>query len=182
MASIPTPHTYTVGEIVTASTMNGVRDALRFLIGGAATYKPSMRAYMLTTGQSIPNNTATAIKFNTKLEATDTAYSTSTGIYTVVTAGLYIVTYAAAFASLSAGVADYWITATSAGATGRSTPITAASDSFARAQGSSIIRAAVNDTISVQVIQTSGGSSTTNVGLGSAGSPGVYFALDWISA
>lgn len=181
MSVIPTPHTFTVGEVVTAATMNGQRDAFRFLLGGAATYKPSFRAYMATTGQVLATGTNTTIKFNTVLEDTDSAYSTSTGIYTCATAGLYSVSYSFCVASISSNEMDMWITATSVPSFGFARAV-GSSDSLGRCAGSGIVRLAAADTIKIVGVQGTGGNVTTGIGLGSTFTPAVYFAADWISA
>lgn len=60
MASPLTPATYIASNPLTAAQMNAVRDNVT-----AAQNPATVQCYQLTTGQSIPANTITAILFNT---------------------------------------------------------------------------------------------------------------------
>ena len=90
MATVPVPRTWVNGEFVTDAIMNGstgIRDALDFLLD------PPGAQVRRGTAQSIPNNTATAIVFDTEDLDNDGMHSlvTNPSRLTCVTPGRYLV-------------------------------------------------------------------------------------------
>lgn len=89
MATIPTMHTFTVGEVATAANLNNnTVSAFAFLTA------PPLCSLRQTTGQSLPNvSTSTALLFDTEDIDTDNGHSTSsnTSRYVSQTAGWYTV-------------------------------------------------------------------------------------------
>ena len=85
------PKTYNVGDVLTASEMNTYqRDNLLALVGANPIIVPSCRAYN-DAAIAIPNNSSTALTFNSERWDTDTIHDTSTnpGRLTCTTAGIY---------------------------------------------------------------------------------------------
>ena len=90
MATIPTPRTWSPGEILTAPRMNAeLRGALAFLLD-----PPRCHAYDASS-LALPNATTTLVTFDSEVYDTDAMHSTSsnTSRVTFTTAGLYEVHY-----------------------------------------------------------------------------------------
>ena len=86
MATVPSPRTWTVGELLTAAKMNtDVRDGLNFLLSG----KPLCR--MKWPGGTSAVGWGSFIEFTTEIVDRDNGHSTSTNQsrYTAQTAGWY---------------------------------------------------------------------------------------------
>lgn len=169
-----TPHTITVGELVTVDTMNDEWGGnVAFLAN-----PPACRVYHNTT-QSISNSTKTALSFNSERYDTDTMHDTATNNtrLTIKTAGLYIVTGHAAFAGNSTG--DRSIIVRLGGATeiaGNLQRAPSGVTEWAVMSVATIYRFAVNEYVELLVYQTSGGAlSTTQVA-----SLTPEFAATWI--
>lgn len=173
MATIPSPRTWVTGEVVTAAEMNtDIRDAVKFLLGGASTRKPSFRTHLSAVVSIANNTTATAI-WNTADEDTDSGYSTGSGLYTVATAGLWVFNARSLWASNAAGTR---ILAMRVNSVSSSTQfVSAAVDGFGRSSTTLVARCAVSDIVDATVFQSSGGA--LNFGTGEAG-----FAGAWIAA
>lgn len=83
---LPSPRTWTVGELLTASKLNtDLRDGLNFLLA------PPLAMLVKSGTQSIPNNTATAVTWETEQIDRDGGHSTSsqTSRYVCQTTGWY---------------------------------------------------------------------------------------------
>jgi hypothetical protein len=175
MATIPSPPTFTAGQVITASTFNtNVRDATHFLTG-----KP-LCALSNSVVQSIANNTATAATFDTEATDSDNMHSTvtNTSRLPAVTPGWYMVSGNVPFASNATG--SRWIafqvnglpasrigfTQTgSAGGSGPETALSSAAPVFLN----------VNDYVEMIVLQTSGGALNIDTANG-----GVRLTALWI--
>lgn len=109
---IVTPRTWVAGDVLTAAQLNvDVRDNVTFLAN-----PPSCRVTNSTT-QSLTDNLETVLTFDTETYDTAGMHSTAvnTGRITIVTAGLYLLTFSAtlqasadtsdAYADLQLGVA-----------------------------------------------------------------------------
>jgi hypothetical protein len=86
MATLPTPRTWTVGELLTAAKLNAdLRDGLNFLL------RPPLCILELNHSQSIPYNNDTIINLDYERVDTDNGHSTTTNPerYVVQTAGWY---------------------------------------------------------------------------------------------
>lgn len=104
MATIPTPRTWVTAEVVTAAYMNGVRDALTFLLAW-----PAVKVYHTTT-QAIATATsgATALTWDSELGDNDAMHSTVTNPtrLTIVTAGDYLVSFGVQWAHHATGTRE----------------------------------------------------------------------------
>jgi len=90
VATIPGMHTFAVGEVLTAATLNTyLRDAVNFVLKK----RPMMRCAQTSGGgTSLANTTWTNIGNMVVIVDSDSGLNTSTGTYTVPNAGWYIVT------------------------------------------------------------------------------------------
>lgn len=101
MATIPSFRTWTTGEVVTAAMMNSnVRDAGNFFLSW-----PVCEARQ-TVAQSLPNNSATGVTFDTNDIDTDSAHSTVTNPsrYTAKTQGRFQVSGKCSFTANATGI------------------------------------------------------------------------------
>lgn len=106
MATLPNPRTWSVGEVVTAALVNAeLRDALNFMLQA-----PYCEVSHNTT-QSIANNTAVEVTFNTEWYDTDSMHDTATNNsrITSATTGIYLVTAQVAFAPNTTGTRELWL-------------------------------------------------------------------------
>ncbi len=126
-------------------------------------------SYTLTTGPSVAAS-STAIKYDSQNWDTDSAYNTSTGVFTVPTgkAGYYIVRAGAAITQNAAQTQAFGISVAQAVGTTRSVTIaqtnvqTAANNNY-RMMGSAIFKCAAADTLTINFISTTAsGSLDTN--------------------
>lgn len=160
----PSQNTEAVGDLVTASLWNDdVRDAVNWIIGNAAGRRPSLRAHM-AAAQSIPNSTTTTVKFDTNDEDTDSAYSTTTGVFTCVTAGLYLFVVHMAFAANATGTRTHSLLSTGAPTQAVPAIVSAAVDGTGHGNAVLLTRLTVGQTVQFQVAQTSGGALNTATG------------------
>jgi hypothetical protein len=83
--AVPVPRTWVVGEVVTAAYMNGVRDALNYLLA------PPLVDLSQNVAQSLPNNSLTAVAWDTEGYDSDGTHSTVTNTtrITFITPGWY---------------------------------------------------------------------------------------------
>lgn len=103
MATVPDPRTWSVGEVLTATLLNAqVRDPLDFLLG------PPYAEVAHSANQSIPNNTDTALNWNSEFADTDGGHDTVTNNtrYTAQTSGIFLCQAHAAFAGNATGKRD----------------------------------------------------------------------------
>ena len=112
MATIPTPHTWVANDDATSGFLQTNTDASNFLLGGAAGRKPRIQVVMGATAQSIANAAETTLLYQTVNFDDDSAYSTVTGVYTIVTPGTYMFTATMTWASSAVGVRELGIIAT----------------------------------------------------------------------
>lgn len=86
MAIVPTVRTWSVGEVVTALTLNGIRDGLRFLLSG----RPKL-VLRQTTQQVVPMTGGSALAFQFEGIDSDGMFDGATDAtkVTVQTAGWY---------------------------------------------------------------------------------------------
>jgi hypothetical protein len=85
VATVPSPRTWTAGELVTAAYMNGLRDALNFLLN------PPVGEFQQTVAQSVATGSWTDLTFDGETIDSDNAHSTVTNTprYTVQTPGMF---------------------------------------------------------------------------------------------
>jgi hypothetical protein len=171
MATVPTPRTWVVGEVVTAAKMNELRDALSFLL------QPPI--FELTHSSSISPATSTnaVMPFNGEVIDRDGGHNTVTNNsrYTSQTAGYYLLTGAVGFVSnatgkrellfLVNGVDEYYVSSIPGLAAG-----------FSGCSSSGRVYLAVGDYAEVNVWQNSGGALATNNTRG-----GPRFGGHWVS-
>lgn len=95
MATIPVPITWTAGQVVTAAQMNGLRDALNFLLN------PPQAGLRQTVAQSLTTAVTAGLTMDTEDRDNDGGHSTvtNTNRYTCQTAGWFLLHGGAAFAS-----------------------------------------------------------------------------------
>lgn len=173
------PAAAVAGQPTHASTQfNQLASQVTYLIGGATGRRAVMRANFASTLQSVPNNASTNIVFPQLLQDTDGGYSTSTGIYTVQTAGIYLVNARSYWASNATGIRGLWVNHSSSSA-GESW-MTASSDaaSNGRANITTIVSAAVGETFNVVAYQNSGAA----LNFGVANSDIGEFTVVWLSS
>lgn len=86
MGTVPSTHTWTPGETVTAALMNQVRDALDFLLSTRPLFTATQ-----TVAQSVAEGTWTPVTFTSETIDRDNGHSTSvnTSRYTAQTPGYY---------------------------------------------------------------------------------------------
>ncbi|MGZ4663727.1 MAG: hypothetical protein ACXV5Q_01405 [Frankiaceae bacterium] len=179
MATVPTQSTFTDGNVLTAAQLNSnVRDAVNFLLGGSAGRKPVCRVNFASTLQSVATGTVTTIVFPQVLQDTDGAYSTSTGTYTVATAGLWLVNVRSYWAANATGIRGLWVNH-NGGSAGESW-LNSNSDTGnnGRANVTTIVPASVGDTFTAACLQNSGGA--LNFGL--ANQELGYMTLTWLGS
>lgn len=166
MSTIPTPHQFTAGEYPTAANLNsGAYTGVLFALGGGSGRKETFRAHM-ATAQSVPNSSSTTIKFDTVDEDTDSAYSTSTGVFTCVTPGLYLFVTYVSWAANTSGVRTLEFASTG-DPTACYAPTISPTAPFTSAPCTLPFRTrlAEGDTVEVKVNQTSGGALNTATGI-----------------
>lgn len=87
MATLPSPRTWTVGELLTAAKLNtDLRDGLNFLLG-----PPRAWLEKVSSGQTIANLIQTSVLFDAEMLDSDNGHSTvtNTSRYTAQTAGWF---------------------------------------------------------------------------------------------
>jgi hypothetical protein len=174
MVAPPNPRTWVNGEYVSDATLNGpngIRDALRFLLD------PPRCKCRQTAAQSIPTGTWTPVTFTTEdydNEAT-AAYLSGTGMHdpatnpsrvVAQTAGSYLVTAIAYFATSSAGARGAKLTVNGV-VLPNSQILVGANPTATRPTGvptTNIISLSVGDYVELQAFQDSGGALSTTFG------------------
>lgn len=175
MATIPTMRTWVTGEVVTAAEMNSnIRDAGNFLLGGAASRRPTLFAG-LTANQTITSGVNTVVAFNSAGIDTDSGLNTSTGVYTVATAGLWLFTGMMFWTGNGTGYRSIAIFVSGGEAAAMFLNATPDPGSSGRSPIVNIGSRAVGNTCDMRVTQTSGG----NLALLSAET---YMAAVWLTA
>lgn len=179
MGTVPSPYTPTAGDDATQARVLTWADAANYLLGNATSggsKRPLVRLEQATP-QSIPNNTETAVLFDTESVDYDNGHSTvtNTSRYTAATAGWVVVMGGVTWASNATGVRH--ATVRSNGTTVRAKEIrTATNGDFTIMTISALVFLNVGDYIEITCLQTSGGAlSITNNFVGS------WMALYWLS-
>lgn len=168
MGSVPAnPASYTDGEIPPATKLNQPVTAAGFLLA------PPTCVLTTTTTINPASGAATVQTFNTTTEDTDGMADLANNQIVCKTAGLYVLTGYLAFASNATGYRGALIYVNGAivvsdyrpAVSGQATPIPVESRPF---------RLAVNDTVQLRGIQTSGGPLLTQITNGTA-----YLSARW---
>lgn len=177
-------HTFTVGETVTAATLNThLRDNTTYL------YDPPMCLATRATGLSCVNATVTPVLFNTADKYdTDTMHDivTNAGRITANTAGVYSFYANVAFAAAAGGVRYMWLSynGVQAIASFIDESPTASHETLMSCAGT--YKMAATDYVECQVYQNSGSSLSlpgTNTSLGtSANFVPSFFGAQWMGA
>jgi hypothetical protein len=163
VATLPSPHAWVAGDDATSANLQSMTAGLNFLLGGPPGAKPSFRM-VATSTQWIANATTTTLIYGQVNEDNDSGCNAAAGEYTVRTAGLWLFTVAVAFASSTLGGSRH-LYAIGSGAMNPATAhiaIGPAADPTGRLSTSLLARCAVNDTISAQVWQDTGGGLYTD--------------------
>lgn len=99
MATVPSPATFTTGEVVTAAKLNTeIRDAVNFILN-----PPQVRLY-LTANQSTASTTVTVLSGWTELRDSDAMYAAGSPTrITFNTSGVYQVSFGIRYANNTTG-------------------------------------------------------------------------------
>jgi hypothetical protein len=155
MATVPLPHLFAVGELVTADNINTYYSGISFL-ENVPIFDGSQ-----ATPQSIPNNAFTSVNIDTTVIDTYNGHSnvTNNSRYTAQVAGWYLPTAGATWATNPTGNRDYAFAknGTAIGATSAAYP-TVASGVPAGAPNSRMVFLNIGDYVEFQVLQSSGGA------------------------
>jgi len=185
MATVPpVAHTWSAGDDATSTNLQTLTDVINFLRGGTPTARPTLRALLTSAGTTALANGATAaIPLNAVLEDSDGAYNPASGVYTVKTPGLWLVTGQVAFAGNTTGVRQAFIVAggTASPIVGLATELAASVDANGRCNATLLTRFAANDTFNLSGFQNSGGVLGLNTAP-SLSQPGVALQAVWMSA
>lgn len=177
MATVPTPRTWTVGELLTAAKMNtDLRDGLNFLLSG----KP-LAILGRNASQSIPNGAGTPIAWDLETVDRDGGHSTVTNNsrYTAATAGWYRVQGSVQWTANATGIRDCGFVVNAAI---QNHSFTGLGSSVANhgVQNDGLVLLAVNDYVEFSVTQTSGIALSINPSGG--GDQRNRFILEWTSS
>lgn len=171
MATVPLPHQFAVGEVVTADNINTLYSGISFLEN-----RPLFKA-TTTVNVSIPNSAFTVVTWNNNVVDTYNGHSvtTNTSRYTAQVAGWYWATADTQWANNATGIRDalFSVNGTTLGETfvGGWTGWNNSGLSGGLAAAPGPIFLNVNDFLEVQVFQNSGGALNLVVGM---------FAAIWI--
>ncbi|MFI7643748.1 hypothetical protein [Nonomuraea sp. NPDC049400] len=174
MATVPTPRTWTVGELLTAAKLNtDLRNGLNFLLSG----KP-LAILGKTGNQTIPNSAWTTITWNSETVDRDAGHdnATNNSRYTAQTAGYYRVVAALLWNSgFTAKIRQTMVVKNASLAMFQGTGFGDADGSFASSTSLGTVFLAVSDYLEVQGMQATGSSwdvvpSSTR------------FELEWVSS
>lgn len=169
MATIPIPHLWSAGDYATSGNMNTLTDSINFLLGGAASNRPSVDL-TLNTAQSINNAAETTVDFDTVVADTDSGYSA--GTYTVHTSGLWLFSCAAEWAANTTGNRFLHLLASGRNAFSW---ISAGIDNVGRSSASIMVRLNAGQTVYMTMYQTSGAALAT------ASGNAVYLSGVWLA-
>ena len=175
MATLPTPRTWTVGELLTAAKLNtDLRDGLLFLFN-----PPLCSLQTGSTTQSIANNTTTDIVFSTAASAIELVDSdgmhslvTNTARVTAVTAGWYKTDGLVAYALNGTGSRSAIIARNGAGQQEAAFHTSATVGIRAPIAAHNFL--SVGDYITLQAVQQSGGALST-------AAFGSWLNVQWVS-
>lgn len=169
MAVIPTLLAFVAGEKVTATKLTA---QTKTAIERSVYYKPFCSLSMIGA-QSIGSSSSTLVNLDTIDEDTDAMADLSAHRIIIKTAGLYRITAQVSFATNATGARGALVNRN--GATITSATSTVSGDN-ARCNASRTIRLAVNDLITVNGWQTSGGSLALLTTFG-----GCFLQAEWVS-
>jgi hypothetical protein len=173
LGTIPSPHTWTVGEYPTSANMNGIRDAINFFVNA-----PSCRAYN-SAALTVANNTFTQLTFNSERHDNDGIHSTvsNTGRLTCVTAGNYVIDGGIEWAAVNTtGVRQVGIRLN--GTTWLKIQQIPALNTVQQMSVETSYKLAATDWVELVALQTSGG----NLNVNASGNYSPEFAMTWTSA
>ncbi|MFD9943191.1 hypothetical protein ACFWYW_14640 [Nonomuraea sp. NPDC059023] len=157
MATVPTPRTWTIGEVLSAAKMNAeLRDALAFLLA------PPMAILRKTANQLLPNGIHQTLTYETEDLDRDGGHSTTTNNtrYVAQTAGWHSLGAAAVFAANGSGWRDVMFQKNATSATRQNRAVVAAIPGGAAQVAVAIsghMYLNVSDFVEVAVYQNSGG-------------------------
>lgn len=138
-----------------------------------------------SVGQSIPNNTSTALTWDTEDFDTVGGHSTvtATSRYVCQTgyAGYYVVRAAAAWASSATGLRDIWIAVNGTETPGSMITVEAPPAGVWSQMTETTVLLAVGDYVEAVVLQTSGGALSTDTG-GASSARQSRLEIQWIHA
>lgn len=166
MATVPSFRTWSSGETVTAAYLNAnIRDAGNYWV----TNRP--RAKLRATAvQSIPDNAATPVNFDTEDMDNDSGHSTvtNTSRYTAQTQGWFMCSGSVAHGASTAGTsrsADIAVNGTVVvGATNSSGPRPGGTGAMTQASATVVTFLNTGDYVELRALQNSGGALNTAVG------------------
>jgi hypothetical protein len=172
VATVAVPRTWTAGEIATGAFMNGIRDALNFLLA------PPAAVVRQTVVQSIPTSVQTPLLFDTEDADSDGGHSASsnTDRYTAQTPGWYNLR---GQLSISANTGRFYLQPTLNGTNvnGCFTNLPVPGSGTATLQITGRVFLNVGDILRIEGFQTSGAASNTVVTGGAQPS----FHVEWAS-
>jgi len=177
MTALPTTHTFSAGEVVTDTTMNNsITAVLNFLMA------PPILRCRQTSAQSIPNNTITAVVFDTEDVDSSGMHSTvtNTSRATAVYPGWYWTGGNVTFAANATGVrtTSWGVNGTTQNGSGTDFPVGSAATTNQLGASGSLFFLNVADYLELRCFQTSGGALLLDVT--STGQP--TLALHWVSS
>lgn len=152
MATVPTPRTWTVGELLTAAKLNqDLRDGLNFLLA------PPVAHLRRTAAQSIPTGVATNVAWTTEITDTDIGHDnvTNNTRYTAKTAGWFDCNATVSWALNSTGIRNVYFFKNSSTSSWPTVTIPAGGG-YAYSKIVGAIFLSVNDYLEVQGFQDSG--------------------------
>jgi hypothetical protein len=173
VGTVPVPRTWTTGEVVTAAFMNGVRDALNFIL------TPPLFVGRQTVAQSIANNAWTAAAWDAEDSDTAGGHSTvtNTSRYTGQYPGWYQLNTSMDWATSAAGTrALAWQTNGNSANRAGKTQYNPGGFDTAQVTGGTVFLNGTTDYVEVMVWQNTGGALSTG---STDGNP--RYQLRWIS-
>lgn len=178
MASVPTPHQFAVGELVTADSINTYYSAISYL------ENPPIASLYQITSQSVANGAAVPINLDGSLIDTYGGHSVSVNNsrYTFQVAGVYLIAGGTAWASNATGIraAAFQLNGTTVlnGSQAIVPTITSVGNNTNLPAVTVLTQANVGDYIQLLGTQTSGGSLSTQTGGGNTST----LTITWIHA
>lgn len=167
MATVPVPHQFAVGEVVTADNINTYYSGISFLES-----PPVARIYATTT-QSIGTGSPTAINFGGTIIDTYGGHSnvTNNTRYTFQVAGIYLISATVAWNANGTGIRASQIQINGTNIPGGQTTMGAVAGTNLEVPATTVIVSVnVNDYAELYGTQTSGGSLSTVASGGDASS------------
>lgn len=148
--------TWSSGQTLQASDLNnnfsyiqGELAALQGQVHAASAFSAG-----LTSSTSIPNNSATTVLFDTVEFDLASEYNSSTGVFTPLQTGVYLVTCTISFPSIAASVSSVYIGVNAQNALVADSPMVATSSSVA--EGTVIVHLTAGDSVKCEAYQDTG--------------------------